>query len=957
MKMDWTQYKGKYVKVAQEVLMDNIWSELEFEGWVARVEAGTLVMDNGEEWAVEDEFVRSSRLLPSLSKGMPAWQRSPGKWIQVEEGWERTPVSPKLEGCNCSNCSLYDNILVDDDRRTEKCDILFVGEAPGWEEARSDPQRFFVGKSGQLLDALIEQTGLSKFKVGLNNTCICYGSDTPTDEDIRACNSRLLREISQAEPKIIVAVGGVALQALAGLKGITEYQGMFMDWEYEEDITLDIGEEQEETVKGRRKVKLLPCFHAAAVLRRPDLFYTFAETIYKASLYLQGDKNLDIQLDDFDIRVVQEELPILDGDDPLATDWGVASLEGALQVLRGAEKLYIDLETTNYSPYKDDIICISISYRVRGKASRSSYVFPWELIEKHFIPFKELIESKPSDYWNAFFDAQFLRQHGIRPIKVGDIMLKHYTLDETPFNQSLKGNARYYCNAPDWEAPLKSYLPTKATSFSAIPKRILYPYNGYDSGYTAVLDDEVSARMDSHNWEVYNRILVPALEMFLDTCDVGMIVDLSRMEELRQELTAKLEDYRALLAQMAGEESFNPSSIRDARHLVYDILGLNTGSTSTSRTALEDYKGVEGVDLLLSYRETRKLLGTYVEGLADDLVGDVVHPNVRLNGTVTGRLSSANPNFFGIPDEKGGIKKLYKARYPGWGIGDGDGAQMEIRVLGALSNDPNLIRDFRTGVDFHGAARNRLFGRGTAKSNYTHQEVLDAKTAVFGPIYGRGAVSLAQQFYHSELATLREKGQEIEYATWDSLPERWVPLKSVDIERSWRSLPKRGSMLMDPRVGKGLRIVQAQEHIDKLWEPYPVALAWLEENVQRGQQDGELMSYYGRYRHWGLITEDNIEDIKTQGRNYPVQSPSSDTNLLVMIGSYHTFPREIYIPIFPVHDAVVFMYKLGCEGELIPQLKEYFEKTAAELLQSEMKFEYSFTIGPNWGEQKEWKNA
>jgi hypothetical protein len=76
-----------------------------------------------------------------------------------------------------------------------------------------------------------------------------------------------------------------------------------------------------------------------------------------------------------------------------------------------------------------------------------------------------------------------------------------------------------------------------------------------------------------------------------------------------------------------------------------------------------------------------------------------------------------------------------------------------------------------------------------------------------------------------------------------------------------------------------------------------------------------------------------------------------------MIGSYHTFPREIYIPIFPVHDAVVFMYKLGCEGELIPQLKEYFEKTAAELLQSEMKFEYSFTIGPNWGEQKEWKNA
>lgn len=995
-KVDWRKYVGCYIKVAQEVELDNVWTEIELEGWVAQVMEEkllggsrppdgcevrskvaevvnavdvTLVMDNGEQWTVEDSgvSVRNSHFISCIPQGMPNWKRVPSKWVQSETGWVRAPVASKVVDCDCSRCSLYENQLVDDKGRLEKCDVLFCGEAPGFEEARSQPPSFFIGKAGRLLKAIIEQTALKDYKCRFNNTCICYSSEAPTTDDMRACKKRLLREIWLAHPKLIVAVGGVALEALTGLTGITEHQGTLMDWTME-------GPEGES-----EKIKLLACFHSAAVLRRPDLFYTFAETVNKAGLYITGDRNLDVPLEAFTCMTVIEEM------------W-----TDAIKELNTAEKLYVDLETTDYNPYTSDIICVSISYRLEGKASRRSFVFPWELIRQHFGEFQYLLETKPSGYWNGFFDAQFLRQHGIKVNLVDDVMLKQYTQDETPLAQSLKGGARRYCNAPDWEAPLKPYLPSRSTSFGVIPHDVLFLYAGYDAGYTGVLDDVISARMVENNWRVYNEILIPALKMFLDTCEIGMRVDTSRLEELRAELQTKMTELQRKLANMiregaqqqlvvaeselnkmvllgqgggerevalrakievlqarvVGADSFNPSSINDARYLIYDIVGIptNSATSSTSRTALEDYKDVEGVSLLLRFRETRKLLGTYIEGLVDDLIEEereeevigengiaevkkvsdaVVHPNIRLNGTVTGRLSSNNPNFFGIPDEKGGIKKLYKARYDGWGVGDGDGAQMEVRVLGSLANDIAMIEAFRAGVDFHGAARNRLYGRGFSKGNYSHQEVLDAKTAVFGPIYGRGPESLAQQFYHSEIAMLREADKTIRWPTWESLP----------------------------RQEQQNRILKAQEHIDKLWEPYPISLAWLKANVAKAQEDGELQSYYGRVRHWGLITEATLEDIKTAGRNFPVQSASSDTNLQIMIGSYHTFSSNYYIPIFPVHDAVVFMYKLGTENWLIPQLREYYEKRARDLLHTSMPLEYEFTIGPNWGEQTEWKEA
>ena len=253
------------------------------------------------------------------------------------------------------------------------------------------------------------------------------------------------------------------------------------------------------------------------------------------------------------------------------------------------------------------------------------------------------------------------------------------------------------------------------------------------------------------------------------------------------------------------------------------------------------------------------------------------------------------PNMLGIPKERGGIKKLFIPP-SGYVYMEADGSQMEIRVLGALANDRAMIEDFKSGIDFHGAARHRLYGRGTSKKNYTHQEILDAKTGVFGPIYGRGAESMAK--------------------------------------------------LLKCSVREG------QRYIDKLWEPYPTSLKWLQDREKEVHEKGELRSYYGRYRRWGLITAENQLDVEHEARNFPVSSPSSDTNLQIMLKAYSTYSHDVLLPLLPVHDSILSQVIAVQKEALAREFKTFCESQAQQLLHTDMVFTYEVTLGSSWGDQE-----
>ncbi len=131
--------------------------------------------------------------------------------------------------------------------------LMFVGEAPGADEdEQGEP---FVGKAGQLLTKIIETMGLKRSDVYIANVLKCRpdtpqqkaGNRQPTDEEMATCLPYLHEQIDLIQPKVLVALGAVAIKGLLGCPvPITKSRGHWMEY---------------------RGLPLMPTFHPAYLLR------------------------------------------------------------------------------------------------------------------------------------------------------------------------------------------------------------------------------------------------------------------------------------------------------------------------------------------------------------------------------------------------------------------------------------------------------------------------------------------------------------------------------------------------------------------------------------------------------------------------------------------------------------------------------------------------------------------
>jgi len=136
-------------------------------------------------------------------------------------------------------------------------ELMFVGEAPGADEdARGEP---FVGAAGQLLTKIIQAMGLTRDDVYIANILKCRpdmpagtsGNRKPTPEEMKTCSPWLLDQMEIIRPKVMVALGGVAVEGLLGkTDGITRLRGHWREY---------------------RGTPLMPTFHPAYLLRNQAL--------------------------------------------------------------------------------------------------------------------------------------------------------------------------------------------------------------------------------------------------------------------------------------------------------------------------------------------------------------------------------------------------------------------------------------------------------------------------------------------------------------------------------------------------------------------------------------------------------------------------------------------------------------------------------------------------------------
>jgi len=129
-------------------------------------------------------------------------------------------------------------------------DLMFVGEAPGADEdIQGEP---FVGRAGQLLTKIIEAMGFTRKDVYIANVLKCRppGNRNPEPDEVATCQPFLFRQIDVVQPKVMVALGTFAAQALLNTKDpISRLRGR--SWPCRDRL-------------------LVPTFHPAFLLRSPE---------------------------------------------------------------------------------------------------------------------------------------------------------------------------------------------------------------------------------------------------------------------------------------------------------------------------------------------------------------------------------------------------------------------------------------------------------------------------------------------------------------------------------------------------------------------------------------------------------------------------------------------------------------------------------------------------------------
>ncbi len=258
---------------------------------------------------------------------------------------------------------------------------------------------------------------------------------------------------------------------------------------------------------------------------------------------------------------------------------------------------------------------------------------------------------------------------------------------------------------------------------------------------------------------LFQEIEMPLVKVLADMELTGVRVDVSALTESKTVLEAELKRLEERMTQIAGH-AFNPLSPKVVAQVIFDEMQLDpkSKSRSTAEEVLQqlivkikgektDDDKVEILEDILSYRGIRKLLGTYIEALPEEINPETGRIHCQFNQTVTatGRLSSSNPNLQNIPIRDAMGRELRKAFVPDPGevFFSADYSQIELRLMAHLSQDPAMIAAFNEGDDIHRATAAKIYH--LPLEEVTKLQRTKAKTANFGIIYGISTFGLASR--------------------------------------------------------------------------------------------------------------------------------------------------------------------------------------------------------------------
>ena len=306
------------------------------------------------------------------------------------------------------------------------------------------------------------------------------------------------------------------------------------------------------------------------------------------------------------------------------------------------------------------------------------------------------------------------------------------------------------------DVALASYVvdPGRAYDLQALEQRYINKPASGPSQAIALVNKELTQLMaEQQVMDLYSNLELPLVPVLAKMEVAGIKPDMELLEQLREDMVHRIKNLEELAQKQAGEP-INLKSPKQLGILLFEKLGLpvikktKTGY-STDVKVLEELEGKHPlITTILEHRKLAKLQSTYLDGLKP-LVNPVtgrIHTHFQQMVTVTGRLSSTDPNLQNIPTRTEEGKQIRAIFVPGEGydyLMSCDYSQVELRILACIAQDKLLLEAFREGQDIHARTAAEVFG--VPLDQVTSEMRSKAKAVNFGIVYGISDFGLAVQ--------------------------------------------------------------------------------------------------------------------------------------------------------------------------------------------------------------------
>jgi len=335
-----------------------------------------------------------------------------------------------------------------------------------------------------------------------------------------------------------------------------------------------------------------------------------------------------------------------------------------------------------------------------------------------------------------------------------DTMVASYCLDADRSSNSMDNMALDYLNYQC--IPISALIGKgkNQLTFDMVDTASACEYSAEDADITFRLYLYLKAALEKQPLlkKLFDEVEMPLVPVLVTMEYNGVSLDTAVLRQMSGEINKAIQNLTEQIYKEAGTV-FNIDSPKQLADILFDKLNLEStrigkSGRSTDAAVLEQLAGQHPiVELILQYRTLSKLQNTYVDKLGT-LVNpktNRVHASFNQTVTVTGRLSSSDPNLQNIPIRNEIGRKIRSAFIPQKKsdcILSADYSQIELRLLAYFSKDKALRDAFAADQDIHRFVASQIYE--VPIEQVTNEMRSNCKAVNFGIIYGQGAFGLSR---------------------------------------------------------------------------------------------------------------------------------------------------------------------------------------------------------------------